>query len=223
MKTRFSNQNFQHDWSDEIKTDPPTTPVNLSEIWAAAELLISPELLARKKGFQSLVELDEIKQNPVIVYLLASRLTEPDLSLRSFIVKILADMLDGSQPILDQSKKSRNILADYLSRISVKELTSLLELAEVDPHSMDFVVHLLCSCACAEDQITRIVMDRDQPAEIRLISLEIIGKVGYLEAIPDLERLEKRMKNRVNAENYNSTESELLRKLDTTIQLLRSS
>jgi hypothetical protein len=55
-----------------------------------------------------------------------------------------------------------------------------------------------------------------------MISLEIIGKVGYLEAISDFERMEKRLKNKGSLDSSNSMESEFLKKLETTIQLLKA-
>jgi hypothetical protein len=222
LKTHFSNQDFQNNISEEDKAEELITPVSFNQIWAAAELLISPELSKRKKGFERLIELDAVKQYPIIVYLLASKLSEPDFSLRSFYVRVLAGLLDESITTSDQLQSSRLILVNYLSQISTEEVISLLELAEVDPPSKDCVVQLLCLCACAGDQLKNIVINRDRPMELRMISLEIIGKVGYLEAISDFERMEKRLKNKGSLDSSNSMESEFLKKLETTIQLLKA-
>ena len=222
MKTHFSNQDFQYQISNSEQIEELTTPVLINQIWAAAELLISPDLNDRKRGFQSLIELDAVKQNPVIVYLLASKLSEPDFSLRSFIVGVLAGLLDESTLTSDRMQYSRQILVKYLSKISTEELISLLELAEIDPPSMGHVVQLLSSCASAGDQLSKIVKNRDCPIEQRLISLDIIGKVGYLEAINDLERMEKRLIKRGISEDSNSLENGLLKKIETTIELLKS-
>jgi hypothetical protein len=65
-------------------------------------------------------------------------------------------------------------------------------------------------------------MDRECAINMRLIALEIIGKVGYLEVLPDLERLAKRLENRVNAEKKDMDLSEMMQRLNTTIKLLSS-
>lgn len=222
MKTQFSNQDFQRIQSEAEKQSRVSVPENLTDIWFAAELLISPELLERKKGFKRLIELDAIKQNPIIIYLLASNLSEPDFSLRAFIVRVLSGLLDDIKTSKSPQKDPRFILTNYLSQISTEEVYSLLELAEVDPPSREYVVQLLCSCACAGDQLRKFVMDRECAINMRLIALEIIGKVGYLEVLPDLERLAKRLENRVNAEKKDMDLSEMMQRLNTTIKLLSS-
>jgi hypothetical protein len=222
LKTQFSNQDFQRIQSEAEKQSRVSVPENLTDIWFAAELLISPELLERKKGFERLIELDAIKQNPIIIYLLASNLSEPDFSLRAFIVRVLSGLLDDIKTSKSPQKDPRFILTNYLSQISTEEVYSLLELAEVDPPSREYVVQLLCSCACAGDQLRKFVMDRECAINMRLIALEIIGKVGYLEVLPDLERLAKRLENRVNAEKKDMDLSEMMQRLNTTIKLLSS-
>ena len=222
MKTHFSNQDFQQKIPIEEQSEGSTSPKNLYQIWEAAELFISPDLSERKKGFERLVELGAVKQHPVIVFILASRLSVPDLSVRSFIVRVLAGLLEESKATQDQLEDSKYILINYLSQISSKDVFSLLELAEVDPPSKDYVVQLLCSCASAGDLLKSIVINRDNPIELRLLSLDIIGKVGYLEALNDLERMERRIRNKGMKENSHSFEAELLRNLEATIQLLRS-
>ena len=66
----------------------------LPVIWEALESLTSPELMNRIAGLGHIVKLDAVRQHPLVVYVLMTRLTEPDIELRTRIVQLLGSILD---------------------------------------------------------------------------------------------------------------------------------
>ena len=62
-------------------------------VWSAAEDLTSPEAATRRAGLERLVEMGAPRLSPLIAYLLATRLTDPDLNLRTSVVQVLSDVL----------------------------------------------------------------------------------------------------------------------------------
>ncbi|GAI27626.1 unnamed protein product, partial [marine sediment metagenome] len=50
------------------------------QLWKSTEAISSPELSKRKRGFESLIEFDVVRRSPLIAYLLATRIVEPDLT-----------------------------------------------------------------------------------------------------------------------------------------------
>jgi hypothetical protein len=48
--------------------------------------------------------------------------------------------------------------------------------------------------------LIEIVNDRKKPVEIRQAAIRIIGVVGYIEAIPSLDRLSSRLEARMNGQ-----------------------
>src|SRR4030042_3187461 len=62
-------------------------------VWSALEALTAPELETRQQGFDSLLEQDAVRKSPLVVYVLATRLLEPDILLRRRIVRCLAALI----------------------------------------------------------------------------------------------------------------------------------
>ncbi len=58
-------------------------------IWEALESLTSPELMNRIAGLGRIIKLDGVRQYPLVVYVLVTRITEPDIELRTRIVQLL--------------------------------------------------------------------------------------------------------------------------------------
>ena len=66
----------------------------LARIWEALESLTSPELLNRIAGLEHIVKLDAVRQYPLVVYVLMTRITEPDIELRTRIIQLLGSILE---------------------------------------------------------------------------------------------------------------------------------
>ena len=194
----------------------------LSLIWRYAQALTSPELSVRKDGFQHLIELNIINKSPLIVYLLATKLKEIDITLRAYIVKVLANILEININTDKSIELAQHTLAAYLSQIGKGEIHALIQLVDVDPSSLENIVRILCGCSCAGEYLKEIFFDRTTSIKYRQLAIMLLGEVGYIEAIPDLERLENRIKSRVNSNSVGNEDKKLLPQIEEALVLLRA-
>ena len=169
-------------------------------VWSAAEDLLSVDLSKREEGLKRLVELDAARFYPLIGYLLITRLNEPDTPLRSEIVRALSNALlpdlDGKQP----PEESRSMLSRHLAQMRTRQVYALLQVLEYDVLTAVHVDRLLNLCPYASNHLAEILLDRKTPLPLREQAIEVIGRVGFLEAIPVLERLASRMESRQNGQ-----------------------
>lgn len=194
----------------------------IHQLWESAEAISSPELNERKRGFERLIELDVISRSPLIAYLLATRIVEPDLTLRAYIVRVLAGILKTDSPDNLSPEIVRYTLVNYLSQIDLREILALLQLAEIDPYAEEQIVHLLSTCSCAGEHLINIANNRETSLPIRKLSIKFIGKVGYLEALPDLLRLETRLKTKAKSNHNEDSQTSLLPLIIESLTLLRA-
>ena len=194
----------------------------IHQLWESAEAISSPELSERKRGFERLIEFDVVRRSPLIVYLLATRIVEPDLTLRAYIVRVLAGILKTESPDNLSPEDVRLTLVNYLTQIDRREILALLQLAEIDPYAEEQIINLLCACSCAGGHLINITNDRGTSLSIRKLSLKFIGRVGYLEALPDLLRLETRLKARTNSNHNEDSQTSLLPLITEALTLLQT-
>lgn len=205
---------------------PPPNPIkrekvsnNLNElisvIWEAAESLASPDLLVRASGFDRLVEFDAIRQLPLVVYLLVTRLAEPDIELRTRIVKYLGSLVSAGQSPHGSSEEVYQILTTSLSEMRTREVFALLQVTEYDTSAEGYIADLLSLCSFAGGHLSQILSNRSNPVEIRRQSAFFIGLLGYLEALPVLERMASRLESRGDGED-----NSILPVLQNAVQLL---
>jgi hypothetical protein len=126
------------------------------QLWKSTEAISSPELSKRKRGFESLIEFDVVRRSPLIAYLLATRIVEPDLTLRAYIVRVLASILKTDLPDNLSTEDVRLTLVNYLSQIDLREILALLQLAEIDPYAEEQIIQLLSACSCAGGHLVNI-------------------------------------------------------------------
>ena len=194
----------------------------IHQLWESAEAISSPELSERKRGFERLIEFDVVRRSPLVVYLLATRIVEPDLTLRAYIVRVLAGILKTESPDNLSPEDVRLTLVNYLSQIDRREILALLQLAEIDPYAEEQIINLLCACSCAGGHLINITNDRGTSLSIRKLSLKFIGRVGYLEALPDLLRLETRLKARTKSNHNEDSQTSLLPLITEALTLLQT-
>ena len=173
----------------------------LSILWNAAEALASPDLGTRRSGLERLVEIDAARSSSLVVYVLATHLNEPDLGLRSRIVKVLADVLrqDGRDGRDSEAVKSR--LTGYLAQMRTRQIFALLQVAEFDPSTEPMVSRLLATSSFAGEHLGGILNNRQMPLPIRKRAIQFVEQIGYMDAIPCLERLVGRLEARKNGKN----------------------
>jgi hypothetical protein len=198
------------------------------EVWSAAEKVVSPDLQLRWEGLESLLLLNAHRYSPLVLYLLCTRIGDPDIDLRARIVEALADVI---QPDLNGKPAPDNvrvILLDYFSGIRTRQIYGLLQILVVYPTLEESVSRLINACSYANHQLVDIVNERTKPLEIRQVAIRIIGAVGYVEAIPALDRLSARLEARMNGQRAmpfappsEKTEVDLLVTIRETLTSLR--
>jgi hypothetical protein len=169
-------------------------------VWSAIEALINPEISIRRLGILQIANLDAARVSPVVAYLLATRITDPDLEVRGSIINILGRILGPGVGYKAATPAVRQQLAAYLSQIHTREVFALLQTVELNSALEDQVSSLFNTCPFAGNHLIFIVSDRKIPLTIRKQAVFYLGKVGYQDAIPALERIEARLAARANGQ-----------------------
>jgi hypothetical protein len=214
----------------EINQTSTTTLELFPKVWIAAEEMVDPILEIRQKSLENLEELSAARFSPLIAYLLFTRLNEPDLGLRCRIIRLLSDALSPDVNGNFASDGVRQILRHHLALLGRDQIYTLLEAIEIEP-SLDKAGGLLLKAnSRAGEVLAEIMLDRKNPLLIRVQAAQMIGRVGYLDAAPGIERLINRLEARQNGQQafyFSSAESieeaQLLPVLQAVQAILRAS
>jgi HEAT repeat protein len=169
-------------------------------LWAAAEALTSPDIEARKDGLERIVAMKAARLSPLVTYLLATRLQDPDPAFRVEVVRVLGDIARPDAQGQLAPEAVRQALKAYLSQMRTRPIFALLQVTQSSPENEPQVSALLNICTFAGKHLIEIVLERSMPLEIRRLATHYIGLVGYLDAIPGLERLLARLEVRQNGQ-----------------------
>jgi len=169
----------------------------LPEIWRAIEAAVSPELALRRQGVKKLSGLKAAHGSPLVAYFLATRIIEPDIGLRIQVVKALAEVLDSEKQPPYEDGMARRYISSYLAQMRTRHIFALLETADEDVKSREDVTSLLKECSYAGIHMADILSDRDLPVKIRRQAFYFIGRMGFLDAVPALERLAARLSSKL--------------------------
>ncbi len=198
-------------------------------VWSAAEGLTSPDVETRRDALERLAKLNAIRLSPLIAYLTATRIVEPDLALRQRIVKLLGDVLAPDE--LGQPSPAPVIrhLSAYLAQMRRRHLIAVLQTTLSNQGCETAVARLLNACPYAGCQLVDILSDRKISVDIRRQAVIMIGQVGYLDTISSLEREETRLSARLKGQRSmpfaplsGPDESGLLPAVQNTLDILRS-
>ena len=201
----------------------------LPMLWQLAEGLTAPDLEIRNSSLTDLIDIQAVRRYPLIAYLVATRITEPDIALRCRIVEVVADVLlsDDLQQISFGESQLR--LADYLTQMRTRQVFSLLQVVAYESPLENKVGRLLGFCSYAGNHLSSILADRQAPLNVRRIAAVLIGRVGYVDALSTLERLALRIESRFGGRQMimwevsgEENEASLLPTLQNTIQILRA-
>ena len=189
--------NYQPTGLLELKETASSGLDFLPAIWDAVTALISPELESRLSGLKRLEESGVIYHHPLVAYFLTTRFIEPDIELRTRVVKALASVYtEGEDRIA--SEAVRRHLSNCLARLRTREIFALLQVADFDPSAEPVIAAMLSYCSFAGGHLAEILLNRQAPLTIRKRATHFIGRIGFLEALPCLERLEARLASRLN-------------------------
>jgi len=198
------------------------------EIWGATEKLTSPDVLERRDALDRLIVLDAPRLSPLVAYLVATRIFDQDLELRFRAVDVLGKVLSPRETGKLATPAVRSHLKEYCSQMGQRGYILLLEVAEAYPEAESKVASLLNLCSQSGEMLVIIMSGRKMPFEIRRQAIIFIGRVGFLEAIPSLEKFESRLESRANGQKSMpfapptaSDENSLLPVVQTTLALLK--
>jgi hypothetical protein len=128
--------------------------------------------------------------------LLATRITDNDLEVRFQAIQILGPLLDfdGSKSdiLTDQALE---YVHSYLIGFGERQILQILEVAEAYRLAEDAIVNILKICSYAGNLLSGIVNDRKKPPLQRQHAVYFGGEIGFVEMIPVLEKLIKRIEN----------------------------
>ena len=167
--------------------------VSMAVAWKAAEALISSDLQQRRQGMEQLLALHVAPDSPLVAYLLYTRLVEPDLDLRRRVVQTLAGILEtgaGESP-------ARQSLVAHLGQMRTRKIYALLQLLTFDADLDEPIRLLLKACSYAGSQLAAILADRQLPVGIRAQAARMAGKIGFMDTVQALERLQTRLESRL--------------------------
>lgn len=211
----------------KLEEDKETSFESSPEIWEGLEALTSSDLNTRRAGLELLVQMDLVHRSPLVAYVLATRLDEPDLALRTRIVQVLGSVLDDLNNGRSADVPVRLQLGSYLAQMRTRRIFALLQVAEADPSTHEALTRLLNHCPFGGTQLANMLADRYLSLSIRKYAADFIARVGYLDVLPDLERLFTRLEKRLNGHDMNGlTEQDgeiyLLPAIQEAIQILKA-
>lgn len=169
-------------------------------VWQLCEGMISSDIAVRRDSVDQLLATNAARLLPLVVYLLATRITEPDLDIRTKVVHLLSEILLPDDKGRPAAEAVRQCLNTYLAQVRTRQIYSMLQLLPAQPELEPGVGRLLNACPYAGNQLADILSSRKVPLEIRRYAVRMVGLVGYLDAIPALERQLARLETRLHGQ-----------------------
>lgn len=199
------------------------------EVWNAAEALCGTDARLRSQALAHLDELGAARLSPLVVFLVSTRLSDPDIKVRCQAVRIAGDLLSLDNQGNATPEPVQRCLVTTLSQMRTRGIFHLLEVANEEPESTPQVTRLLNACPYAGRHLADIALDRAFPMAERKQAVLFIGAVGYLDAISSLERLAGRLASRMKGQQIMSfappsqdDENDLLPIVQSVLQLLHA-
>ncbi len=165
-------------------------------VWNAAENLAGAEARQRLQALEILVKCGAVRLSPLIVYLVFTRITDPDLEVRKRVIQALHDVLVPDETGKHAPDLVRQHLSAQFIRMRTREIYALLQVLADDPGMLAVVARLLFGNPYAGNHLAELAISRRAPLEIRRQAIRLIGEVGYLDALPALERIQMRLESR---------------------------
>jgi len=198
------------------------------EVWNATQGITSPDLAVRRESLDRLIVLDAARLSPLVAYVVATRIFEPDLELRRRAVDILGKIFLPNETGKLTPPTVRMHLGAYCLQMEQRGILQLLEVAEAFPETESKIAALLNNCSQSGMILAEMMSDRRVPLPMRRQAINFIGRVGFLDAISALEKLEERLESRINGQKSmpfappsSSEENSLLPIVQATLTLLR--
>jgi len=169
-------------------------------VWKAAEQLTSPDPVSRQRGIDALLDMRAQKVSPLVAYMLATCLNDPDLYIRRRVAFIVADLITPEQNGRQIPEEVRATVANFLHNMHEATVYGLIEVSIADPQADQSIYHIFNACPYVGKYLGDMLTQWKNPLPIRQKAIYFIGLVGYLEALPVLERLLNRLEARQNGQ-----------------------
>lgn len=169
-------------------------------VWHVCEGLVSADAAIRSSAVDQLLNSNAPRLLPLVAYLLATRITEADPDIRARVVFILGEILLPDKEGRPPAEAVRQCLGEYLAQIRTRQIYAMLQLLPQQPDLEPSIARLLNACPYAGNQLADILSSRKVPLEIRRYAVRMVGLVGYLDAIPALERQLARLETRLHGQ-----------------------
>jgi len=180
---------------------PTSRAVPSVDPWMAGEMFVSPHVEERRRGFALLVGSEIARRSLLTQHLLTSRVDELDVALRAQIIQAVADYFEVRGREYRYPPEIRAAVAGHLRKYDRPQVLALLE---THPLPEDGIVNLSSeSLSCLLERIpnaslhlTRLAGDKTVVLDLRCAAVELIGRVGFTDAVSTLEGLEARIEGR---------------------------
>jgi len=174
----------------------------LPAVWSAAEAITSPDIDLRMEGLDRMEVMNAANYSPLVAYLVATRLVDPDLKVRARVIRLLGEVLQSNlaDPEIDQQVHQH--INAYLGQMQTRQILFILQALAYDPTIEIQVAVVMKECSQAGEYMAGILTDRQVPLIIRKHAIFLVGEIGYLEAIPALEKLQTRLEVRAEGQQY---------------------
>jgi hypothetical protein len=164
-------------------------------LYEALQAAFSPDADQRSAGLAHIRELEGHQQSPLVAAALVHRLHEPNVKLLSELVALLASILEAPHSGTLASP-SRRWASHALRQLGMREIDNLLKLARVDDTTIEPVALILNECSLAGEMLVEVFTDGLRDLDHRLLAIDLIDRVGFLEAIPMIEHWITRLTSR---------------------------
>ena len=199
------------------------------DIWQVAEKISSPDVKARRKALKDLKKTQAARVSPLIAYLLATRILDPDIEFRAQVIEYVASLMVPDPDGRHAEDEVRSQIFSTMSSLDVSGLMALVEAAVWDDNLVPQVSTLVNYVPSAGQMLGEFVADRSLPISNRAMAILLIGQVGYVDAVSELERIQNRIQSRQSGQSsmpfapaQNKREFDLLPALKQTITILRT-
>ncbi len=201
----------------------------LPAVWSATEALAASDAITRHHGIDALVELGVQRASPLVAYMMATCLNDPDIYIRRRVVYILSDLIANDptgSPVPEQVQKT---VMNYLHNLQEEAIFHLLEVAVMDPLAEKCVYNIFNASPQAGRYLGDVLSQYKNPLFIRQKAIYYVGWVGFTEALPFLERQLNRIEARQNgqyamsfASSSSKSDDEMMEGLRIAINQLRA-
>lgn len=199
------------------------------EIWQTAEKLSSPSVRARQKALAELRKTNAARVSPLIAYLLATRILDPEIKFRVRVVEDLAKVMRVDDDGRHAGESVRAQIVTTLSSLDKSGLMALVEAAVFENDQVENVITLVNYVPKAGEMLQEFMADRKSDISIRVMAITLLGQLGYVGALSEIERIQNRLEARQKgqqsmpfAPTQITNELELLPSLKRSMMILRS-